>query len=604
MDDLGKWYENLTYKDADAILGDCMANIKRSFVATGYYLRYIRDHELYREGGYGNLWDYAQDRFGITRTTAARWMEINSRFSKDGNSPVLADEYGKYGKSQLQEMLYLEDEQLENVTPDMTVKEIRAVREPDPEPEEELVSILGYPLREYPEGSMIATKGCGNQDCSSCHRDGCGLRQEECTCVEATVAKPFPCNTLKMMEEGLRKEVGDKCQFVNEDLAYHRTGDGQPVPCCKECNDPCRYECGRARVARYRKMAVCDVAQKTLEENNNIDSANNNVVTDQPESATESVENETEKDIIDTECRGIATKSGGKEPASILTYLVEACIDHFKFADLYEESEDTDEFYDKLYDSMFGQFIQFYYDGDEFRAEFSGNIHITSTGLKKVRRESYRWWQFLKEFEHIGDIGEKYAAENAEICDQEDSGSEEPQFNETAVKDYLWEERRALDEYEAVNKTEGLPGLVMIRKRMIVEALELLLKKMTDPDNDPEEAVAEREQPELPILRNNEQRKAFLAEYKTWPIWFEVPQAAETYYRYNLPDGSSIVVCEYHEWLAWAEKHPSAYPEGPDRIYKSYYLLKPGYHYLHDCSASETELINHLKDVQKNMTKR
>lgn len=264
MDDLGKWYENLTYKDADAIFGGCMANIKRSFVATGYYLRYIRDHELYREGGYGNLWDYAQDRFGITRTTAARWMEINSRFSEDGNSPVLADEYGKCGKSQLQEMLYLEDEQLENITPDMTVKEIRAVREPEPEPEEEPVSILGYPLREYPEGSMIATKGCGDQDCSSCHRDGCGLRQEECSCVEATVAKPFPCNTLKMMEEGLREEVEDKCQFVNEDLAYHRAGDGQPVPCCKECSDPCRYECGRARVVRYRKMDVCDVAQKNV----------------------------------------------------------------------------------------------------------------------------------------------------------------------------------------------------------------------------------------------------------------------------------------------------------------------------------------------------
>lgn len=344
---------------------------------------------------------------------------------------------------------------------------------------------------------------------------------------------------------------------------------------------------------------LCDPYSEEFlsEDNNNIDSANNNVVTDQPESATESVENETEKDIIDTECRGIATKSGGKEPASILTYLVEACIDHFKFADLYEESEDTDEFYDKLYDSMFGQSIQFYYDGDEFRAEFSGNIHITSTGLKKVRRESYRWWQFLEELERIGNIGEKYAAENAEICDQEDNGSEEVQFNETAVKNYLQEERQTLDEYEeAISKTENFSGLVMIRQRMIVEALELLLEKMTNPE---EEIIAEREQPELPVLRNNEQRKAFLAEYKTWPVWFEVPQAAETYYRYDLPDESSIVVCEYHEWLAWAEKYPSAYPEGPDRIYKSYYLLKPGYHYLHDCSASETELINQLKDVQK-----
>jgi hypothetical protein len=54
-----------------------------------------------------------------------RLIEINNRFSVDGNSKKLAREYRNYGKSQLMEMLYLADDQLDKVEPDMTVVQIR-----------------------------------------------------------------------------------------------------------------------------------------------------------------------------------------------------------------------------------------------------------------------------------------------------------------------------------------------------------------------------------------------------------------------------------------------------------------------------------------------
>lgn len=142
MDELRNWYENLTYGQIDAILVDNIANVKRAFIAIGYYLKYSRDHELYFEGGYESVWEYAKERFGIERTTASRWMAINDKFSKDGNSPILAEQYQEFGKGQLQEMLYLTDDQLEEVTTDMTVKDIREVRKPEPveeEPEENTV---------------------------------------------------------------------------------------------------------------------------------------------------------------------------------------------------------------------------------------------------------------------------------------------------------------------------------------------------------------------------------------------------------------------------------------------------------------------------------
>ena len=84
--------------------------------------------------------------------------------------------------------------------------------------------------------------------------------------------------------------------------------------------------------------------------------------------------------------------------------------------------------------------------------------------------------------------------------------------------------------------------------------------------------------------------------YREWPVWFKVKEASEVYYRYDLPDGNSIVICEYREWLSWKEKYKS---ENPDSIRTREYLLKPGYHYLEDCKTNTSTLVEYLKDFQK-----
>ncbi|MGN0483264.1 MAG: hypothetical protein ACI4HI_06915, partial [Lachnospiraceae bacterium] len=101
---LDKWYQSLTYTEAKDVLQEKLMNIKMNFIAAGYYLKYIRDNELYLEDGYKTIWEFAEDNYGIKRTTASRWMLMNDRFSVDGNTPILAEEYRAFGKSQLQEM--------------------------------------------------------------------------------------------------------------------------------------------------------------------------------------------------------------------------------------------------------------------------------------------------------------------------------------------------------------------------------------------------------------------------------------------------------------------------------------------------------------------
>lgn len=117
-----------------------------------------------------------------------------------------------------------------------------------------------------------------------------------------------------------------------------------------------------------------------------------------------------------------------------------------------------------------------------------------------------------------------------------------------------------------------------------------------DMDEDIAREVEEVAQPELPKLKNNDQRKEFLKTYRDWPVWFEVPQADEVYYRYILPDGSAIVICEYKQYVAWKERYTD---ENPESTYTKSYLLEPGYHHLHDCETNETALVKKLMEVQK-----
>ena len=48
------------------------------------------------------------------------------------------------------------------------------------------------------------------------------------------------------------------------------------------------------------------------------------------------------------------------------------------------------------------------------------------------------------------------------------------------------------------------------------------------------------------ILRENiDQRKAWLAQYKKWGLWYYDGHIDVNYYKYDFPDGSRLIVTEY-----------------------------------------------------------
>ena len=214
-----RWYERLNYTETKDIIKEKLQNMSRDFVAIGFYLKLIRDKSLFLEDGYKSIWEFAEDNYGIKRSTASRWMAMNDKFSKNGNTPILSEEYIRFGKSQLQEMLYLDDKQMEEVKPDMTAREIRGIRTPDPEPEEieeQIPEQIPGQMRveDYPEF----------------------LPEEE--------QGPAKCVTGKS-----KSGICGAAAYCSENYS-----------CCSECDQDCNSRCGWLD-------AVCDVAQDEIKEN-------------------------------------------------------------------------------------------------------------------------------------------------------------------------------------------------------------------------------------------------------------------------------------------------------------------------------------------------
>ena len=66
IDSNPEWYKDLLYQDVKIFIKDNINSASRSFVAIGYYLKYVRDNQLYKEDGYTGVSEFAKAEFGIS----------------------------------------------------------------------------------------------------------------------------------------------------------------------------------------------------------------------------------------------------------------------------------------------------------------------------------------------------------------------------------------------------------------------------------------------------------------------------------------------------------------------------------------------------------
>ena len=109
-------------------------------------------------------------------------------------------------------------------------------------------------------------------------------------------------------------------------------------------------------------------------------------------------------------------------------------------------------------------------------------------------------------------------------------------------------------------------------------------------------------QPELPHMKNNDQRKEWLRNYKPWGIWYRDEHIGSTFYKYDFACGARLVVEEYtcknrYSDYTIANHHLIGGPEPPTGSYGICKWAK--YDEYNHHPHNETELVEFLKHIQK-----
>lgn len=520
-------YHDVNLGEAETSIRASLRDAARSVIAVGHYLKVIRDKELYREAGYENVWDYAADTFGFSKSTASRYMARNDKFSVGGNSPVLAEEFREYSKAQLQEMLSLDAEQMDSVTPDMTVREIRELRRPKEIPYYEIpgqMSLSDFPeLEAEQESDETVTQEANRTDSSDTAsftvtaEDLIGEMQED------RVAASQQMN------------AADKQQEIEENAAQKQRAEPQDSMTIRG-------------FIKYWKEACPDDFNLTLRAMRAGKDAGEKAKSIQRALAPH--------DFHGVSCSEYSFEfysfSGGMD------WMVDGRKIHLKYGRLANELL-------CMYDPYMSQF----------------DAPTVSTTDEP---ESSELCSITEDSENQEDVVPENCEEGDEITDLQ------------LLKDMLERKKRLL----ATNL--AIPGIDVLDEHIRKQKIEVaaLASMLCDLENTigPEESVDEKpEQPELPLLRNNDQRAAFVDAYETWPLWIETEKTGERYYRYDLPDGTSFVVKTYHSMLY-------DYKAGVGMRYKEgyganeQYILKPG-KFFRDCSANRSAMIEKLKELQK-----
>lgn len=521
-----EWYQNVSLEDAEVFIRSNLQSAVRSVIATGFYLKHIRDNELYLEAGYKNINEYAMDRFGLSASATSRYITRNTRFSRGGNSPLIDDRFKDFSKSQLQEMLGMSDEQLEQITPDMTVREIRSMARPKEIP---YIEIPGQTeLKDIP-GVMPEPSGRREMAATD-------LFQDEEVLPGIEEPEELPGETHEVAVTELLGEETEPMETEDTSAGEIATSQ-QETPMSdygfreKQCN-----ALARRLIQAWKPWFLQDFQHRVM-----------NVV-------------ESEKQIKE------------KIKGSSRTWFFKG---------------DTGKI---MHANLFDGYIQFWEDACLGNCEW---FYLCAA--------IQRMWNVIA-LEDAQKISDDLNAANctpdvtSNAAEKQQAEPEEQLDDTEFLKKVLHRENELLNKFLAIPDVD-INDPVIRKQQLIVGALESILCDLEEQKLKEELEKAEPDQPELPILKNDNQRKAFIDDYATWPIWIDNQETGERYYRYDLPDGTSFVIKTYHSMLYdWKASVGMRYKEGYGA--NEEYLLEPG-KFFRDCRANRTTLIEKLKEIQK-----
>ena len=512
-----EWYQNVSLEDAEVFIRSNLQSAVRSVIATGFYLKHIRDNELYLEAGYKNVNEYAMDRFGLSASATSRYITRNTRFSRGGNSPLIDDRFKDFSKSQLQEMLGMSDEQLEQVTPDMTVREIRSMARPKEVPyieipgQTELKDIPGVMPEERTESFEASTAELFDVE-------------EDENMVHPVAGKPISQEipVAELMEEE-DAEIAT-LQLLPEETAANEQRN-EPVEAAE------KQQMGHCL---YRPEYACSLPEEYMHRSG---------------SGTDCAHECCWECVKHGACKLECNSSANRPEVEEGQHWPKTCITG---------------------KSKYGNCNCCGANGVKCCAECKEDCNCRCGWLDETEEEIA-----------------------TSQTDNEASKNEMKERTDMEILRELLERKKQL-----LSKCLGTPGIDKSDEHIRMQKLEVgALASMLCELEDLEEKKDRPKQPELPPLRNNDQRAAFIDAYETWTLWIDNQETGERYYRYDLQDGTSFVIKTYHSMLYdWKADVAMRYKEGYGA--NEEYLLEPG-KFFRDCRANRTTLIEKLKEIQK-----
>ncbi|MFR7388083.1 MAG: hypothetical protein ACLUTU_03660 [Blautia faecis] len=175
------------------------------------------------------------------------------------------------------------------------------------------------------------------------------------------------------------------------------------------------------------------------------------------------------------------------------------------------------------------------------------------------------------------------------------------------MDDILQDAEEELKNYLSV-ADQGIPGRTILKYQLIAGGLRIIKNLVRDclDDENKDDGKNVMEQLPLPVMRNNDQRKEWLRNYKAWGLWYTDEHIGVRYYKYDFANGARLIAEEYDRDTVhsqWVSDNTESYYMhligGPEPERKSGIPKWTQHGRYNKFPNSESELVEFLKEVQR-----
>lgn len=593
-----------------------LGGIVRNFVKTGWHLSRIDRSGAYKLKGYHSVTEYARETFGMAPDGVSRFIHVYEKYSIQGDTPELREEYRDFNFSQLTEMLQLPEEDHTMIRPETKREDIRDLKKFNKQSQNNPDNFLNWQqdpddiIREAVKEFFKARK----KDLNEIY-DQYGVG-------------PYPEEEIKKMARFLYHEKKKKFQtnrvfvMLYPDQVFIKSSDGElhditwpeffqtmgsifdgsaagkdtwenyfnpeeeQIPGQDSIMNHPEYLPGKLH---GRKFEHCIYIPEEDCISEDCGSCEKKKLLDKQEKKEQKPEEKVkelkkpdpeEEEYLDTAARHLIESyhTWMKEDFSNRVLRVDKSPEELKR----KLGNDRTRWFatDKgtAHINMFDDYVQLLDEDSGYMGDYEWfylaaaiqrmwNVVALEAAEKKRKRELEEQKeepeteiapaQTETTPEVVADAKdiktEKLSLDNLSIRINTDVWpkdlSDIPVPSELFIREYLEEEEKMLRDYL---ECDGLPERTILRQQLKVAGLRILRNLVKDVLETEEETT----QPELPRLKNNEERKEWLENYQDWGLWYRDERIDVNYYKYDFKDGSRLVAAEYPKREGYWNQEP------------------------------------------------